>query len=89
MPVGGRRQTREDIAQVSEGIDSAPAAAFDDGVEDGAAFPGLCFTDEQPVFLAEGGGALISSARRFFATLIMGVSRDLRIRRPPIFTRAK
>jgi hypothetical protein len=39
LPVGGVRQPGEDGAQVGEGIESATAAAFDDGVEDGAAFP--------------------------------------------------
>ena len=35
---------------------AAAAAAFDDGVEDGTAFAGLGFAEEQPVFLAQGGG---------------------------------
>src|ERR1700728_2680856 len=56
LPVGGGGQSREDVTQVGEGIDSATAATFDDSVEDGAAFAGLGFADEQPVFLAEGGG---------------------------------
>jgi len=37
--------------QVRIGIDSTTAAAFDDGVQDGAAFSGLGFANEQPVFL--------------------------------------
>ena len=57
LPVGRAGQPGEDVAQVGEGIDSATAAAFDDGVQDGAAFSGLGFADEQPVFLAEGRGA--------------------------------
>ncbi len=57
LPVGGGGQAREDVTQVSVRIESATAAAFDDGVEDGRAFAGLGFTDEQPVLFAQGGGA--------------------------------
>ena len=40
--------------QVRIGIDSTTAAAFDDGVQDGAAFSGLGFANEQKVlFLME------------------------------------
>jgi len=38
---GHRRQPGEDFAQVGEGINAAPPAAFDDGVDGGAALPGL------------------------------------------------
>ena len=51
------RQAGEDVVQVSVRIESATAARFDDSVQDGAAFPGLGFADEQPVLFAEGGGA--------------------------------
>jgi len=51
LPVGGQGQAGEDMEQISIRIESATAAALDDGVEDGAAFPGLGFPDEQPVFL--------------------------------------
>ena len=57
MPVGGAGQSGEDVTEVGVRIDPTTAAAFDDGVEDGAAFPGLGLPDEQPVLLAEGGGA--------------------------------
>jgi len=57
LPIGGGGQAREDVTQVGEGIDAAAAAAFDDGIEDGAAFPGLGLADEQPILFAEGGGA--------------------------------
>ena len=57
LPVGGRWQAREDVTQVRKGIDATTAAAFDDGVQDGAAFASLSFADEQPILFAEGGGA--------------------------------
>ncbi|MEI9999169.1 MAG: hypothetical protein WDO13_08335 [Verrucomicrobiota bacterium] len=44
------------VAQVGEGIDSTTAATFDDGVEDGTAFAGLGFADEQPILFPKGGG---------------------------------
>lgn len=50
-------QAREDGAQVGVGIEAAPPAAFDDGVDDGAALAGFGVADEEPVFLAESGGA--------------------------------
>ena len=39
--------------QVRIGIDSTTAAAFDDGVQDGAAFSGLGFADKLPIFFAK------------------------------------
>ena len=42
------------MAQVSIRIETAASAAFDDGVEDGAAFSGLGFADEQPISFSEG-----------------------------------
>ena len=57
LPVGGGGQSGEDVAEVCVRIESATTAAFDDGVQDGAAFPGLRFADEQPVFLSQRGGA--------------------------------
>ena len=56
LPVGGGGQPGEHMAQIGVRIESATSAALDDGVEDGAAFPGLGFANEQPVFLSEGGG---------------------------------
>ena len=43
--------------QVGIRIETALATALDDGVEDGAAFPGLGLADKQPIFLTERGGA--------------------------------
>ena len=54
---GHLRQTGEHFTQVGQRIEAAPPAALDDGVEDGSAFSGLSFANEEPVFLAEGGGA--------------------------------
>src|SRR5271168_507979 len=54
LPVGGVRQAGEDVVQIGVRIESATAAALDDGVEDGAAFPSFGFADKQPVFLTEG-----------------------------------
>src|SRR4051794_27997659 len=57
LVVGGLGQAGEHVTQVGEGVEAAPAAAFDDGVEDGPALAGLFGADEEPVLLAEGGGA--------------------------------
>jgi hypothetical protein len=54
--VGHVGQPRQDVFQVSVRIQAAPAAAFDDGVNDRAAFPRFGGPDEEPVFLAQGGG---------------------------------
>ena len=43
LPVGGKGQPGENVVQIGVRIESTTAAAFDDGVEDGAAFPGLGF----------------------------------------------
>jgi len=56
LPVGHRRQAGEDVPEIGERIEAAPPAAFDDGVDDGAAVARLGFTDEEPVLLADGGG---------------------------------
>jgi len=54
LPVGGGGKPGEDVAQVGVRVDSTTAAAFNDGVQDGAAFSGLGFADEQPIlFLME------------------------------------
>lgn len=57
LPVGGEGQPGQDMEQIGIRIESATTATFDDGVEDGATFPGLGFADEQPVLFAESGGA--------------------------------
>ena len=56
----GRKITRSwrwKLAQVGVGIEPAAAAALDDGVDDGAALAGVGGADEEPVLLAERGGA--------------------------------
>ena len=57
LPVGRGGQPGEHVAEVGEGVEATAAAAFDEGVEDGAAFAGLGVADEEPVFLADRGGA--------------------------------
>jgi REP element-mobilizing transposase RayT len=56
LPVGHRWESGQRIAQVAPGIQAAGAAGFDDRVKDGAALARVSFADEQPVFLADGGG---------------------------------
>ena len=51
LAVGHVWQAREHFPQVGVGIKAATPAAFDDGVEDGAALASLGITDEEPVFL--------------------------------------
>ena len=52
LPVGHVRQTSEHIPQVSVRIDPAATAAFDDGVEDGAALAGIGFSEKEPVLFS-------------------------------------
>ena len=47
---------REHVAQVSERVEVAAAAVFDEGVDDGAALSGIGIADEEPIFLADGRG---------------------------------
>lgn len=54
LPVGRVRQAGEHIADVSKWIQTTPAAVFDEGVNDGAALPGIGIVDEEPGFLADG-----------------------------------
>ena len=56
LPVGHGRQSGKDFAEVSERIDAATAAGFDDRVDDGAAIAGSGFADEEPVLLPHSGG---------------------------------
>ena len=49
-------QTREHVTQVSKGIEAASAATLNQGINDGAALARIRFTDEEPVFLADGCG---------------------------------
>ena len=55
--IGQMWEAGEDVAQVRVGIDVSAATAFDDGVEDRATLTGTGFADEEPVFLADSGGA--------------------------------
>ena len=60
VPVGGERESSEYVTKVSERVDAAAAAAFDDGVEDGVALSDFGFANEEPVFFAERGGTDVS-----------------------------
>ena len=51
LAVGHVRQPREDFTEIRVRVEAAPPAAFDDGVDDGAALAGLGVTDEEPVLL--------------------------------------
>lgn len=53
LPVGHVGQTGEHVAQVGIRIDAAAAAVFNEGIDDGGAFSGSGFTDEQPVPFAD------------------------------------
>ena len=57
LPVCQVREASEYVAQVGVGIDGAATTAFDDGVEHRSALTGFGGPDEEPVFLADGGGA--------------------------------
>jgi hypothetical protein len=63
LPVGGVRKPGEDVAQIGLGIDAATAAAFDDGIKDGGALPGLGFADEQQFFFPSAVGRIAFSTR--------------------------
>jgi len=54
---GSGWEPREDVPEVFEGIDLSAAAGFDDRVDQGAAVAGIGIADEEPVLLADGGGA--------------------------------
>ena len=54
LPVGHVRQTGEHVAEVGVRIEMPATAAFNDRVEDRAAFARVGFADEQPVFLPDG-----------------------------------
>src|SRR5277367_338347 len=57
LVVGHFGQTGEDVAEIGVGIDAAAAAGLDNAVDDRAALSGSGFADEEPVFLANGGGS--------------------------------
>ena len=54
--VGQVREAGEDIPEIGIGVQPPPAAALNDGVNDGAIFPGPGLADKEPVLLAQGGG---------------------------------
>jgi hypothetical protein len=56
LPVGHVWQAGEDILEIRVRVESTPAAAFDDGVNDGTAFTSIGIADKEPVLLADGGG---------------------------------
>src|SRR5580658_8628636 len=49
-------QPGQHVFEVSVGIDVAPPAAFDEGVDDGASLTGSGFSDKEPVLFSHGGG---------------------------------
>jgi len=51
LAVGHAWQSGQNFAEIRVGIEAASAAAFDDGVNDGAAFARFGLADEEPVFL--------------------------------------
>ena len=51
--IGQVWEAGENLTQVGVGIELPAAAAFDDGVDDGAALAGSGFADEEPVFLSD------------------------------------
>lgn len=51
-----RRQTRKQIFQVIERVDSLPPATAQQGVDHGAAFSGSRMSNEQPVLFSKGTG---------------------------------
>ena len=57
MPVGHSRQASEHVAEIGERVQPASSAVFDDRINDGAALAGIGIADEEPFFLADGGGA--------------------------------
>ena len=46
-------ESREHIAQVGIGVNAAPTATLDDGVDHGAALTGIRFAHKEPIFLAD------------------------------------
>src|ERR1051326_7960569 len=50
-------QARKHIAQIGIGVNTAPTATLDDGVDNGTALAGISFPNEEPVFLSYGGRA--------------------------------
>jgi hypothetical protein len=63
LAVGHVGQASEHVTQVSKGIKAAPATTLDQGINDGTALARIRFTDEEPVFLADGRGTNVSVTR--------------------------
>ena len=57
LPIGHGWQPPQYVVQISVGFDPVTATAFDNRVDDGAAFSGLGVTEEQPVLLSKSGWA--------------------------------
>src|SRR5580658_1345355 len=57
LMVGHSRQARENVAEIGVWINASAAAGFDNGVDDCSALTGSRFSNEEPVLLADGGGA--------------------------------
>lgn len=55
--VGHGGEAFEDVGEVALGIVALTAGAFDERVDDGASLAGGFAAHEEPVFLANGGGA--------------------------------
>ena len=51
------RQARQNVAQLSVGIQASASAAFDERIEDGSPVSGFGLAYEEPVLLPQGGGA--------------------------------
>jgi len=63
LPVGHGGQAREHVAEISEGIETASAATFNEGVNDGTALTGLGIADEELVFLPMAVGRMAFSTK--------------------------
>ena len=54
LVIGHVGEASQDVAKVGGRIKAPPPAAFNDRVDDCAAFPGFRFPHKQPVLLADG-----------------------------------
>jgi hypothetical protein len=57
--VGHVGQAGEDFTKISVRVKAASAAAFDEGINNGAAFTGPGVTHKEPVFLADVKGSVL------------------------------
>lgn len=51
LVVGHGGQTIQNVPEVGQGVEAAPATALDDGIDHGTALPGAGLAYEQPVLL--------------------------------------